>query len=284
MLLDNTCQRGRTSNGMNIYRVYEELQGPFGEAGAKALASVLGNLLDELEERVTKKDLLEFQASVDANFARTDKALAELAEAQKRTEQRLDSLAGKVEELAEAQKRTEQRVEELAEAQKRTEQRLDSLAGKVEELAEAQKRTETRVGKLDGRTLELLFARRLPSYLGRFLRRAKVLQPADLLDRIDGRVTDDEADDFLLADLVASGKLASTGEETFLVCEISCTADAHDLERAARRTRTLEKAGLPARALVACEDIHPLDVAKANDLGVHLWVDGRLHHPAQDGA
>ena len=58
----------------------------------------------------------------------------ELAEAQKRTEQR-------VEELAEAQKRTEQRVEELAEAQKRTEQR-------VEELAEAQKRTEQRVEEL----------------------------------------------------------------------------------------------------------------------------------------
>ncbi len=58
----------------------------------------------------------------------------ELAEAQKRTELR-------VEELAEAQKRTELRVEELAEAQKRTELR-------VEELAEAQKRTELCVEEL----------------------------------------------------------------------------------------------------------------------------------------
>jgi chromosome segregation ATPase len=68
------------------------------------------------------------------NFSDLKGIVRELAEAQKRTEQR-------VEELAEAQKRTEQRVEELAEAQKRTEQR-------VEELAEAQKRTEEEIRKL----------------------------------------------------------------------------------------------------------------------------------------
>ena len=72
----------------------------------------------------------------------------ELAQAQQRTEQRVDTLAMRVEELAEAQKRTEQRVEELAEAQKRTEQR-------VEELAEAQKRTEQRVDTLAMRMEEL---------------------------------------------------------------------------------------------------------------------------------
>ncbi|MCX8061565.1 MAG: hypothetical protein N3D16_03175 [Anaerolineales bacterium] len=49
-----------------------------------------------------------------------------------------------VRELAEAQKRTEQRVEELAEAQKRTEQR-------VEELAVLQKQTASQLAKLDNR-------------------------------------------------------------------------------------------------------------------------------------
>jgi len=60
----------------------------------------------------------------------------ELAQVQQRTEQRVDTLAMRVEELAEAQKRTEQRVEELAEAQKRTEQRVDTLAMRMEELAQ----------------------------------------------------------------------------------------------------------------------------------------------------
>ncbi|MEJ5376797.1 MAG: hypothetical protein WHX93_09485, partial [bacterium] len=77
------------------------------------------------------------------------------AEAQRRTEERVDRLAEKVEELAEAQKRTEQRVEELAEAQRRTEERVDRLAEKVEELAEAQKRTEQRVDRL-AESVELL--------------------------------------------------------------------------------------------------------------------------------
>ena|SRR3989338_4344631 len=52
-----------------------------------------------------------------------------------------NELKGIVKELAEAQKRTEIKVEELAEAQKRTEI-------KVGELAEAQKRTEEEIKKL----------------------------------------------------------------------------------------------------------------------------------------
>jgi hypothetical protein len=56
-----------------------------------------------------------------------------------------DDLKGVVRELAEAQKRTELRVEELAEAQKRTELRLEELTRNVQELTQAQKRTELRV-------------------------------------------------------------------------------------------------------------------------------------------
>ena len=73
------------------------------------------------------------------DFTELKNIVFELAEAQKRTEV-------KVEELAEAQKRTEVKVEELAEAQKRTEV-------KVEELAEAQKNTELSIKDLT-RTIE----------------------------------------------------------------------------------------------------------------------------------
>lgn len=65
----------------------------------------------------------------------------ELAQAQKRTEER-------IEELAQAQKRTEIKVEELAEAQKRSEGRLIRLEVIVEELAQAQKRTEEEIQEL----------------------------------------------------------------------------------------------------------------------------------------
>ncbi|MBP8179003.1 MAG: hypothetical protein KAY16_06660, partial [Spirochaetes bacterium] len=84
-----------------------------------------GEIINLIEERL--KELYVTRS----DFRALQRVMKELAEAQKRTEQR-------VEELTEAQKRTEQRVEELTEAQKRTEQR-------VEELTEAQKRTEQRV-------------------------------------------------------------------------------------------------------------------------------------------
>ncbi|MCX7966053.1 MAG: hypothetical protein N2596_05465, partial [Syntrophorhabdaceae bacterium] len=90
------------------------------------------------QAHVTKEDFSELKAIVKDLGIKT----AELAEAQKRTEER-------VEELAQAQKRTEERVEELAQAQKRTEERVEELAQaqkrteeRVEELAQAQKRTE----------------------------------------------------------------------------------------------------------------------------------------------
>ncbi len=100
---------------------------------------------------------------------RTEARVEELAEAQRRTEARVEELAeaqrrteARVEELAEAQRRTEARVEELAEAQRRTEARveqlaarmdqlaarMDQLAARMEELAEAQQRTEQHLAAL----------------------------------------------------------------------------------------------------------------------------------------
>jgi len=114
------------------------------------LKDIFLTLVEELErnrqETVTKrefnelkqvvKELADAQKRSEERLSRLETVVAELAEAQKRTEQRLN-------ELAEAQKRTEQRLNELAEAQKRTEQRLN-------ELAEAQKRTEEEIRKLTG--------------------------------------------------------------------------------------------------------------------------------------
>lgn len=115
---------------LDSFQIYEELSQSLGEKAARALTKTLTKIYDDLHNTVTK-----------AEFNELRDVVAELAEAQKRTEERLDTLSLRMEELAEAQKRTEQRVEELAEAQKKTEQRL-------EELAEAQKKTEESLNKL----------------------------------------------------------------------------------------------------------------------------------------
>jgi len=122
---------------IHTLQIYEELQKALGPDAAKAITNILAKIYDDLQNTVTK-----------AEFNELREVVKELAEAQKKTEERLDALTHRVEELAEAQKRTEARVEELAEAQKKTEERLDALTHRVEELAEAQKRTEARVEEL----------------------------------------------------------------------------------------------------------------------------------------
>ena len=57
--------------------------------------------------------------------------MEELAEAQKKTEKRLDSLTLKVEELAEAQKRTEAEIKKLALEHRKTREQVGGLAHTV---------------------------------------------------------------------------------------------------------------------------------------------------------
>jgi hypothetical protein len=94
-------------------------------------------------------DMLRDELSVSrADFAELKAIVRELAQAQQRTELRL-------EELAQAQQRSETGMEELrgvvrelTAAQQRTEVRMEDLARAVQELAEAQKRTDLSVDKL----------------------------------------------------------------------------------------------------------------------------------------
>ncbi len=127
---------------IDTLKIFDELKETMDSSAAKKIAEVIGSLYEELRNTVTKEEFNELREIV-----------AELAEAQKRTEQR-------VAELAEAQKRTEQRVEELAEAQKRTEGRLTRLEETVAELAEAQKRTEGRLTRLEETVAELAEAQK----------------------------------------------------------------------------------------------------------------------------
>ena len=112
---------------MNRTRIREKLGHVFVNQQADVLSEVI---YDSYNALVRADDFNELKGIVK-----------ELAEAQQRTEQR-------VEDLAETQQRTEQRVEDLAEAQQRTEQRVEELAEAQQHLVEAQQRTEQRVEDL----------------------------------------------------------------------------------------------------------------------------------------
>jgi chromosome segregation ATPase len=140
--------------------------------------------LSEVRRLVLTKELLslpDIVRELAEAQRRTEERLEQLAEAQRRTEERLEQLAirldqlairvdqltARVEQLAEAQRRTEERleqlsirVEQLAEAQRRTEERLEQLTARVDQLAEAQRRTEERLEQLAARVDQLAEAQR----------------------------------------------------------------------------------------------------------------------------
>jgi uncharacterized protein YecE (DUF72 family) len=100
--------------------LYEEL-----EALDPKIKSVFLKLFDYLiKERVTKDDFQRLTEKVEklANI------VAQLAEAQKRTEEELKALSKTVAELAEAQRKTEEEVRTLAQELKRTRQDLGGLS------------------------------------------------------------------------------------------------------------------------------------------------------------
>ena len=98
---------------INTYKIYEDLAQAMDDAAARKLTSVLGAIYEDLQNTVTKVEFRELRATVQ-----------ELAEAQKRTELRL-------EELAEAQKRTEESVRCLADRLDDTNKLLGGLAATV---------------------------------------------------------------------------------------------------------------------------------------------------------
>lgn len=92
-----------------------------------------------------------------------------------------------------------------------------------------------------------------------------------------GQITEDDADEVRLADVVARGR--RDGVEVWLVAEVSHTIDAHDVERAARRATVVRSTGRAALAIVAGTRTHVDADAAIRDLGVWRVVNGRVDPP-----
>jgi hypothetical protein len=280
---------------MNTFQIYENFKGFLGEPAAKSLAHTLGTMFEELRNSVTKEDFRILRESIDANVSRLDSAMERLADAQGRTEAKVSELAvaqahtnanvsrldSAMERLAEAQARTDAKVSELAVAQARTESTVAELVEGQTKLTAAQadvavalQRLTIRTDAVVGRTFELQFRDRLTAYLGRFLRRGRLIANDELLDTIEKVVDDREAEDFMRADAIAEGMV--DGNRTYVVVEVSSTGDADDIVRAERRAATLQKPGLAAIALVACDAISPESLVLARMRGVRIWCNGSI--------
>ncbi|GIV00127.1 MAG: hypothetical protein KatS3mg014_1742 [Actinomycetota bacterium] len=220
-----------------------------------------------------------------------------LAEAQRRTEERVGRVEEQLALLAEAQRRTEERVgrvEEqlalLAEAQRRTEERVGRVEEQLALLAEAQRGLTETVGRLahdvaalKGVSLETHYLLHADGLFGPIARGIRVLdgpaKEAILGPAIEaGRLTPEEAVDIRRADVLAVG--SREGAEVYLVVEVSWAIDQQDVERVRDRAALLERTGVRALPVVAGQVIHPEvdEVARAS--GVWRVLDGSVRAPA----
>jgi hypothetical protein len=188
-------------------------------------------------------------------------------------------------DLAEAQQRTEQRVEELAEAQRRTEQHLADLVA-------AQWRTEQRIGRLQddvgdlkGVVMEERYYRRASSYFSRLVRRSQVISGNELTTLLEeavarGALSEEGADEIGWADVVVRGQRREDGTDLYLVVEVSWGVGTSDVERAVRRAALLAQTGVQTLPVVAGD--HIIDEAAELCRAMRVWqvLDGRVIAPS----
>ena len=276
--------------------MFEELGNTVTKSEFRELTATVGRLADAQERtEIQVTELTKAQARTEAQVAaltqaqarteaqvaaltqaqeRTEAQMAELVQAQAHTEAQVSELTKAQAELTKVQAHADAQLVELTAAQARTEARLASLTDVVQSLAINLDRQTARLDSVLGWTFEMQFRDRLPSYLGRLMRRARLLRNDEVRDAIEQVVAPHEADEMLRVDAIAAGVI--DGVATHVVVEVSAACGAADIDRAERRAAILRKAGLVAVPLVACQVITPELRGYAHDRQVRIWCDGTI--------
>lgn len=213
------------------------------------------------------RDLIEVQR-------RTTEQVAALVEAQHRTEQRVATIEEQIAALIEAQQRTDQQIAALTEAQLQTNYRLDTLTNDMAEVK--------------GIVLELRYRDRAYAYFAPLIRRTRVLS-GDELDALlegavaQGQLSEAEADEIILADLLLRGRRRADNSEVYLVVEVSWKVDPYDVERSVRRAALMSRIGIPAVPVVAGREVLAEAANLADMLQVWQLTNGQAIPPHQPG-
>jgi hypothetical protein len=238
------------------------------------------------------------------------RALEELAEAQRRTEETLGRVTERMErgfaeaaadreriwetmqqgfaEAAADRKRIWENIERLIE---RMERGFAEAAADRERIWEAMRQgfaeaaadrgvMKRDIGVLKGSTKEGFYRDRAAAIFGRLLAAGQdatqeVIQCLRAAEQAN-RVSAQEYQSVLNADLLWSGKVWDTGEEVILVLEASWKVHESDVERAAQRAEVLRRAGLKALPVTAGEEWPEQVEALALRERVVIAQDGRV--------
>jgi len=101
-----------------------------------------------------------------------------------------------------------------------------------------------------------------------------------LEDAIDtGTLSEEQAEDVSLADVIVHGRRRSDGAEAFLVVEVSWGVGLQDVERAIRRAALLTHTGTPALPVVAGTWVTPEAAGLARTHQVWQLTNGHAIGP-----
>jgi hypothetical protein len=199
----------------------------------------------------------------------------DLVEAQRRTEEKVAHLEDRIAALVEAQLRTEQHIAALTDAQLRTERRLATLTNDEADIK--------------GVVLELRYQYRAHAYFAPLIRRTRVWSPEEIDTLLEaagtqGLLSEAEADEIVLTDLLLRGRRREDNTEVYVVVEISWRIDPYDVERSVRRATLLSRLGTPAIPVVAGNEVIEEAANLASMLQVWQLTNGQAIPPHQPGS
>jgi hypothetical protein len=97
-----------------------------------------------------------------------------------------------------------------------------------------------------------------------------------------GQLSEAEADEILLADLLLRGRRQADNAEVYLVVEVSWKVDPYDMEQAVRRAMLLGRIGLPTIPVVAGMEVIEEAASLAGMLQVWQPTNGQAMPPQRD--
>jgi hypothetical protein len=207
----------------------------------------------------------------------TEAQIAELAVAQHRTVEQVTMLTSQVDGLARQMTTLTAQVAELTEVQRRTETQLVAVTDNMRRMGDD-------LGALKGRDLEHTYREKAAVYFDTVIQDPHALSFADLYSLLDdatrrGVLSPGERRNLARADSIVGGKQPQTGQDCYLVIEVSWGVRSNDVERAAQRATFLRKLGVPVLAVVAGEGISPEAHREAVERGVWQVIDGTAVPP-----
>ncbi len=252
------------------------------------LVSTVRGLSESHQQAIARLDRLE-ESHRDA-IVRLDRLEASVRAFQQATEQRFEEVERRLSNLEQALesfiRSTEQRFEEVERRLSNLESVLEAFMRSTEQrfqqIEKRLDRVERDTGELKGYTLELRYYSRAPALFGYYVRKPKVVDLGQFLDKLRDQGHTFSRDEWVKLseiDVFLSARHPETGETLYLAVEVSWELYPDDVERAIERAEILRERGVNVYPALAGREITHEAQRSVVRQGILTLVDGTLISP-----